>query len=236
MRKVVWGRVIPLGIVAVAFLVGPRPTQAQDDRSNVAVDSEPQIQLITLFPVRSEDAIRESLERARTAEERADRQKQEARRQEDRTKGLIEITKEEIDTFKARIKMAKDEEREGDRLDLERRRSEKELALKLYERRRDLYRAEASLADAIRDNARAERDLFEHEIRLADRHSELEEGPGEMMGGDADLRDLEDRAIRLERDRASRAETLARRQRDVANHRMRVFEAQTAVLSIGNRT
>jgi hypothetical protein len=186
---------------------------------------------IVLVPARSDIDITADLERARDIQSMAERVLADARSNEARAKAQIDIQKSTIDHLKSKGKLAKEEQRDGDRLDLERKRDMEELVLKVFQRQRELRATEKDYAEALRDHAKQAIETYQVELRLFEARADRE-----ALAGTTDLtrlstmerrvRALEADALEVMKDLADKDAKQARVRKAIMERRQKVFEAQ----------
>lgn len=216
---------------AVAPAEAPR---VETPSSSLSTDS-----FVTLVPARTVAEIRRDFEGARARETAAQAALGRARDQIARAQARIEVKKKELETIDARINLARKSAQDAERRALESQKKVHEIELSMLERRKDLHQAEEQAARAGKDYAAAAARAYEIEIDLAGKRSEhagvglgvAATTPAGMVSKlEAGMRGLERRTLDAQKEQASRNQELSRRERELAEIRLKLFEAQWAVL------
>ena len=252
-------RAIPTAVVALLFAL---PLQAQQPFSSSVPsggkDAEPEVtartgidqetpreiqraqhyrlaldEFLVLVPIRSQDDIRANIETSRRDEARAAEEKRSAEELERLARDQLEAQKREIDAIKARLKVAKNDDREADQVVLESDKKLAEGAQKLLEKRRDLRRKEINawdnalkLAVSTRKAAELELELAKARDQLRDRVSSL---GAETRTLERRVNELEKRTLEAQKDRAELRAKVAQSERDVVNSRLQLLKTRTKI-------
>lgn len=193
-------------------------------------------EFLVLVPFRLADDIEDDIEESRREEERAQEEKRSAEDLERLARDQIEAQKREIDAIKARLKIAKNEDREGDVAVLESDQKLAEGAKQLLERRREMRRKEIDAWDNVARLAVATRKAAELELELAAARDRLRERGSQVSG--EELRQLErrvnefeKRTLEAQKERAEQRAKVAQKERDVMNSRLELLKTRTKIES-----
>lgn len=204
------------------------------DRTNYRLALD---EFLVLVPIRDQDEIRADIEAAKLQEERAQEEKRSTEQLERLARDQLEVQKREIDAIKARLKVAKNDGYEADKIVLEADQKLAEGAKKLLERRRDLRKVEVRGWDMAAKLAAATRKAAELELELASARQQLRQrGPG---GGDdvrrLELRinELEGRTLEAQKDRAEQRAKVAQTEKDVVKSRIELLKTRSKLESGG---
>ena len=121
---------------------------------------------LPMIAVRSEDDIEEHIREAGRAESWASDLQEDAMQFKRALNSEVDLKKNEKETLKARIKLAKESEEEVEKDRLERELELIEKDQKRLERRRDLRGKEEDLGKAMKEEAKSLQRLLEHELEL----------------------------------------------------------------------
>jgi len=195
-------------------------------------------EFLVLVPLRNSTDIRADIDRSQRDEERAREEKRNAEELERLARDQLEAQKKEIDAINARLKVAKNDDRESDVIVLE---SDKKLAQgakQLLEKRRDMRKKEITGWDTVAKLAASTRRAAELELELAIARDALRDfGP---RGSAEEARRLERRANALEKqtleaqkERADLRAKVAKTEKDVVNSRLQLLKTRGKIESGG---
>ncbi len=185
---------------------------------------------LRLVPVRSIDSIRGDIERATSDAQAARAQQNGAEGFKVRVESQLKLQDQEIKGLKDRIKVAKNNKNETEVIALEAEKKSAERAKTLLERRREMRKIEAEAAKAAMASANAWKAALSLELELATKREQARMAAGGPDMGTARtqlvLRELEGRTLKAQKEHASKAEDLAKRQKQLVERRLDLFEAQ----------
>jgi len=190
-------------------------------------------EFLVLVPIRSQDDIRANIEASRRDEARAVEEKRSAEELERLARDQLEAQKREIDAIKARLKVAKNDDREADEVVLESDKKLAEGAKELLEKRRELRRKEINAWDNALKLAVSTRKAAELELELAKARDQLRVR-GSSLGAESRtlerrVNELEKRTLEAQKDRAELRAKVAQSERDVVNSRLQLLKTRTKI-------
>lgn len=205
----------------------------ETDRTNyrLAVD-----EFLVLVPIREQNEIRGDIETAEAQEERAREEKRDAEQLESLARDQLEVQKREIDAIKARLKVAKNDGYEADKIVLEADLKLAEGARQLLEKRRDLRKVEVRGWDTAAKLATATRKAAELELELASARQQLtRRGPDargqEIRRLQLRINELEGRTLEAQADRADLRAKVAQTEKDVVKSRIQLLKTRSKIES-----
>jgi chromosome segregation ATPase len=193
-------------------------------------------EFLVLVPIRSQDAIRADIEASKQLEERAQEEKRDTEQLERLARDQLEVQKREIDAINARLKVAKNEGYEADKIVLEADKKLAEGAKKLLEKRRDLRKVEVKGWDTASKLASATRKAAELELELASARDQLRQRGPEGRGEDIRrlerrINELESRTLEAQKDRAEFRAKVAQTEKDIVNSRIQLLKTRSKIES-----
>jgi len=238
------------GTVAAQQPFSSRPPSAKDDsatQDRTAAEQENPAdgeralhyrltldEYLVLVPIRAEDDIRSDIDDSRRQEDRAREEKRSSEQLERLARDQLAAQKSEIDAIKARLKVAKNDDRKADVTVLEADRKLAEGAEDLLEKRRDLRRVEVRGWDMVAKLAVATRQAAELELELASARERLKsDGPR----GSAEVarrlerrvNELEKRTLEAQKDRAELRAKVAQTEKDVVDSRLDLLKTRAKI-------
>ena len=238
-------RVLSAAVATLAFVM---PLQAQQPfSSSVPADRETPREIeraqhyrlaldefLVLVPIRLQDDIQADIDESSRDEARAKDEKLNAENLERLARDQLDAQKEEIDAIKARLKIAKNEDREADVAVLESDQKLAEGAKRLLEKRREMRRKEIDGWDTAARLAAATRKAAEFELELANARDQLRErGPHETGEGFRRLQrrvnEFEKRTLEAQKERAELRAKVAQKERDVVNSRLELLKTRSKI-------
>lgn len=172
----------------------------------------------------SEAMLRSRIADARASDRESGHQSEMAKSAEEHAKGEIRILKRDEDAVKARIDLAKDDDRAEERQQYERQRADLIFDRKFIERMRDVYDADGKAAGGRRDASRsavlaleAELQLLDQRRRLVDLGREPSRDP-DFLKGQRRVLELHSASARKSQQAAAREETLIGKRLDALKH------------------
>jgi hypothetical protein len=222
-----------LVLATPGLLAAQRTTPAQRAASTPKAASKGFDSFILLVPPRDTITIKKNLRAAIEAEKSA-----EIRRDQTETMRLgaiarIEAKKVEISRLKERINVAKNENRDADRLGLEAERKAAEREIELLKRRADLREAETEFEVQQAELARLTAKALQLELQLAIRRVGRLRAPVGGAGGasqDRVIAELEKQTLEAQRAQAAASTQLAEQEISVIDRRLELLDAQERVL------
>ena len=211
--------------VSQAMAEGTQQTR-REQHYRLALD-----EFLVLVPVRAQEDIRTDIKRSQDDEARAREEKQRAEQLERLARDQLEAQKQEIDAIKARLKIAKNEDRAADVIVLESDKKLAEGAKQLLEKRRDMRRKEIKGWDTVTKLAVSTREAAELELELARARETLrDKGPQESNEEahrlDRRVNELEKRTLEAQKKRAELRASVAQTEGDVVNSRLQLLKAR----------
>lgn len=212
----------------VAEPATPAPTPAPLPSAPPTVTRAPELSstlsparpmLVTLRP----DAdVRADMERARNLLVAADASLRTAKSRAIEARTNSEIKKRDIGAIEARLKAAKQLKAEADKADLERARKVEQQRQAVYDRLQESWNAEASFATA-------QTEYGNQMLRVSE--AELDQIAKASLGAGADpaLLAAEQRVLQMRRLLADKAKSMADREGDLADKKLRVYQAWTTL-------
>lgn len=195
-------------------------------------------EFLVLVPFRQQDDIRADIEWSQRDEARARESKRNAEELERLARDQLDAQKKEIDAIKARIKVAKNDDRETDVIVLESDKKLAEGAEQLLEKRRDMRRKEISGWDTVAKLAAATGKSAELELELSMARDRLrEQGPREsgeeLRRLERRVNELEKRTLESQKERAELRAKVAETERDVVKSRLELLKTRSKIWSGG---
>lgn len=195
-------------------------------------------EFLVLVPLRNPADIRADIDRSRRDEERAQEEKRNAEHLERLARDQLEAQKKEIEAIEARLKVAKNDDRETEAIILESDKKLAEGAEQLLEKRREMRKKEITGWDKVAELAAAARQAAELELELASARDALRDfGP---RGSTEEARRLERRVNEIEKqtleaqsDRADLREQVAKKEKDVVKSRLELLKTRSKIQSGG---
>jgi len=184
---------------------------------------------IDVIPMRSQDRIQSELEAAKAAEREADARISETSARREESKAMVGVKKQEVSTANARVKLADKQNNEADKTSSEVEKKLAERQKQFLERREALHGAELDQAKAAKRLAQAEQSALELELQLANRRNSRAQSAGDptaMLQHDEVIRELEQKTLEAQRQRADAAKDVASRDQDIAKRRLDLYQAQ----------
>lgn len=191
-------------------------------------------EFLVLVPVRLQDDIQADIDDSRRNEFRAQEEKRNAERLERLARDQLDAQKREIEAIKARLKIAKNEERDADVAVLESDKKLAEGAKQLLEKRRDMRKKEISGWDTVAKLAVATRKAAELELELAKARDRLRErGPREdaeeLRRLERSVNEFEKRTLEAQKDRAELRSKVAKTEKEVVNSRIQLLKTRAKI-------
>ena len=220
-------------IALVVFLSGIPCLSAQEP----AVPVTPRRPVVdagtSLIPPRSADRIEAELDVAKRNARYADADKAAALERKSKGEAQTEVKKREIATIEAKMKLAGKEKNEAQKKSLESEKAGAQRDRELLERLADLAGSEVEVADKRAAFARAGQKALETELELnrqRDARARVTTSGPEVAKLDQQILDLASKVLVAQRDRANAEAGLVDKERQFAERRIAVFEAETARL------
>ncbi len=190
---------------------------------------------ITLVESRSDEVIRLNLDEAKNLQIAAQDKRKRAEGQQSLAGTLVDAHKKDIESLKARLKVAKDQKNETNRLDLERRIKLEESIQKLLERQKEMRDIEKDVAELEKEHANSLIRVFEKELELNQKQLDqavLKNDPNagsqldKLMKGAREIRDQERRVLEAIKDAMEKKEEMSKKSKELFDKRIQVFEAR----------
>jgi len=229
--------IVLVTLLSIASPVASGPARASAV-AGVLPDASPD-SLLVLLPPRTEETVRRDLTTAEAAETSAGTDLVSAQGRLGEVKAHIEVRKSEIETIKAKIKLAKEQKNQTEQVNLEREAKMKDLQMKVLEARKEMREAEVNLADTRRKTAQTQSGFFKKELELIGKRddqlkmSSAGEGATNLDGLirlQIEIRDLERRCIEILKDVVEREKNVADGETSLLEKRLELHEAQLALL------
>ena len=191
-------------------------------------------EFLVLVPFRAEDDIQADIDASRLQERRALEEKRSTEDLERLARDQLEAQKAEIDAIKARLKVAKNDDRKAEEVVLESDQKLAEGAKELLEKRRDLRKEEAKGWDMVSKLAAATRQAAELELELASARNQLREagpqrGTEELNRLERRVNELEKRTLEAQKKRADLRAKVAQTERDVVENRLDLLKTRIKI-------
>ena len=212
--------------------VGQQADQEMDRQNyRLALD-----EFLVLVPIRNQQAIRADIEESKRMEERAQEEKRNTEQLERLARDQLEVQKREIDAINARLKVAKNEGYEADKIVLEADKKLAEGAKQLLEKRRDLRKVEVRGWDSATKLAAATRKAAELELELASARDQLRQrGPNargeEIRRLERRINELEGRTLEAQEDRAEQRAKVRKTEKDIVKSRLQLLKTRSKIES-----
>ena len=195
-------------------------------------------EFLVLVPIRAQSAIRADIEDSKRNEERAQEEKRNAEQLERLARDQLEVQKREIDALNARLKVAKNEGYEADKIVLEADKKLAEGAKQLLEKRRELRKVEVKGWETVGKLAAATGKAAELELELASARDLLRQrGPNargeEVRQLERRVTELETRTLEAQKDRADLRAKVAKTEKDVVDSRLQLLKTRSKIESGG---
>jgi chromosome segregation ATPase len=195
-------------------------------------------EFLVLVPIRDQSAIRADIEDSKRNEERAQEEKRDAEQLERLARDQLEAQKREIDAINARLKVAKNEGYEADKIVLEADKKLAEGAKQLLEKRRELRKVEVRGWDTFGKLAVATGKAAELELELASARDQLRqrgpEGRGEEIRRlQRRINELESLTLEAQKERADLRAKVAKTEKDVVDSRLQLLKTRSKIESGG---
>ena len=226
-----------MALVAGASPLATRPAHAYAI-PGVLADAAPD-SLLVLIPPRAAEAIQQDLADSEAVESAANANMVSAQGRLGEARVHVDVRKSEIESIKAKVKLAKEQKNETEQANLERQVKAKELQLKVLEARREMRDAEVSLADARRKAAQVQAGYFKKELgtpREAGQPAAMSSVPAGATNLDGliriqvEIRDLEQRCIEILKDVALKQRKVAEDEVSLLDKRLKLHELQLGLL------
>jgi hypothetical protein len=143
-----------------------------------------------------------------------------AREQEMRYRSRSELKKSEIESTKKSIDLAKKDKRESEKKDLESQKKRLEAQARFLDRMRDVSTAQADVQEAVSSYAQSRLPELDVETQLIDLQSD-----DPVVRGSVDTQQLMAKAVTAIKDRATRMEALAGKEKALADKRKAALDA-----------
>jgi hypothetical protein len=143
-----------------------------------------------------------------------------SREQELRYRSRSEQKKSEIEITKKSLDMAKKDKRESEKKDLESQKKRLEAQARFLDRMREVSTAQAEVQEAVSSYAQSRLPELDVEMKLIDLESD-----DPVVKGSVDTRELMARAVTAIKDRATRMEALAGKEKALADKRQAALDA-----------
>jgi hypothetical protein len=209
---------------------------------SASADASAADSLLVLVEIRDPASIRGDLEAALHARTSAEERESRAKRLQIRSKTYVELQKHHIESIKVRLDLAKKEKDTLEAQGLEAQKKRAELEMSLLRQREALRGREIDAARAQRELAEVAAKVSELELSLAVRRGEMMQLSGQALSSSLaaqsdrlrkDIRELEEKVLRAQVEEASKRESVAKQDGQVAKQRMKVFEAQAKLSPMG---
>jgi hypothetical protein len=188
---------------------------------------------IDVLPPRSADRIRNELADAKADQREAELELSQAEQQRGKTKAMLEVKKQEVSTIDARRKLADKSKNEAEKVALTAEKKDAERQKQFLERRSALHGSEVDRAKAAVKLAETTQRTLEMELQLnqrrADRASVAGVDPAATSRHDVVIRELEETVLEAQRKQAAAEKELADKDLDIAQRRLELHRAQSAV-------
>ena len=193
-------------------------------------------EFLVLVPIRDQSAIRADIEDSKRSEERAQEEKRNAEQLERLARDQLEVQKREIDAINARLKVAKNEGYEADKIVLEADKKLAEGGKQLLEKRRELRKVEVRGWDSAAKLAAATRKAAELELELASARDQLRQrGPDargeEIRRLERRINELEGRTLEAQAERAELRAKVAQTEKDIVKSRLQLLKTRSKIES-----
>ncbi len=198
--------------VAPTPVAPPSVTRAPELSSTL---SPARPQLVT---VRTDADVRADMERARNLLVNADASLRTAKSRAIEARTNSEIKKRDIGAIDARLKAAKQLKADADKADLDRTRKVEQQRQAVYDRLEESWNAEAALASA-------QTDYGNQVLKVAEAELDLIAKASLGASGDAAALAAEQRLLQMRRMLADKARSMADREGDVSDKKLRVYQA-----------
>lgn len=228
-------RIVAMTAFAGFLLGGSRPAAAEMPDFTEPLRQASDKGEITLVAARPDDVIRLNLDEAKSIQIAAQDKRKRAEGQQSLARTLVDAHKKDIDSLKARLKVAKDQKKEAVRLDMERQIKTSEAVLKLLERESEMRDIEKDVAEGEKEYANAMIRIFEKELELGQKeldHSILKADPSagsqidKLMKGAREIRDQERRVLEAVKEAMEKKEEVSKKAKELYEKRLQVFEAR----------
>jgi len=191
-------------------------------------------EFLVLVPFRLQDDIQADIDESRRDETRAQEEKRNAEELERLARDQFDAQKREIDAIKARLKIAKSEDRDADVAVLESDKKLAEGAKELLVKRREMRRKEIDAWDTVAKLAVSTRKAAELELELAKARDRLRErGPqeagDELRRLEGRVNEFERRTLEAQKQRAEQRAKVAQKERDVVNSRLQLLKTRSKI-------
>jgi chromosome segregation ATPase len=195
-------------------------------------------EFLVLVPLRNSADIQADIDRSRRDEERAQEEKRNAEQLERLARDQLEAQKKEIDAIKARLKVAKNDDRETDAIVLESDKKLAEGAEQLLVKRRDMRRKEITGWDKVAKLAASTRKAAELELELASARDALRDfgtrgSAEEARRLERRVSEIEKRTLEAQADRADLRAQVAKTEKDVVKSRLQLLKTRSKIESGG---
>ena len=193
--------------------------------------------LMILLPSRDAGAVDDDLANAEARANASNEDEVAAQGRLGQDKARVDVCTQEIETVKAKVKLAKEQKDKTAQADYEQRVKTKELQLNVLKARKDMREAEVALAGKRRATVQAEAGFLRKELELIGKREELARqraaAPGTMnldalVRLQADIRDLEHRCLEVLKDVAEKQKGVAEGEANLIDKRLKLEEAQAA--------
>lgn len=191
------------------FVICMAPTAFGQVVSAVRLDPDTtRVATVDILASPSEAMLRSRIAEARASDRESGRQSEMAKSAGEHAKGEIRILKRDEDAVKARIDLAKDDDRAEERQQYERQREDLIFERKFIERMRDVYDAEGKAAAGRRDASQSAVLALEAELQLLDQRRRVVD-LGREPSRDPDFLKSQRRVLELHRTSARKSQQAA---------------------------
>jgi hypothetical protein len=197
----------------------------------------------SLVVIRPIAEIEADLNAAREAEQHAREDQERIRTVSSLAKDKIEVMKRDKDAIGQRIDLAKKGNMTAEKITLETQKKSQELQIKVLERDAELKKTHVDVAKKEVQEAQARQKMYQLELELAARRSELERLVADSQRGGVlvaeslvrshrDARELERRVLEARKDRSDKAIAAAQAQKSYVEKQLKLLKAQAEALAI----
>jgi len=196
--------------------------------------------LMILLPVRGVDAVNQELTSASLLEEASNADLVLARGNLAEAKARVEVCAKEIETVKAKVKLAKEQKNETEQGNLERQVKAKELQHEMLKARKEMREAEVVLAETRRTAAQTQSGCLKKELELIGKRDDLLRASSAVPGPtnmdaivrlQTEIRDLERRCLEIQKEVAEKDRKCAEDEANLLDKRLKLREAQLAFVA-----